>query len=64
MKLQHVPIEFVNVTWPRIEKFVSEASKYGEDYTTEQIKVYLNKLSNSMIVIDYQNSGQGRLPCL
>ena len=41
MKLQHVPIEFVNVTWPRIEKFVSEASKFGEDYTTEQIKVYL-----------------------
>lgn len=44
MKIQHVPIEFVNQTWPFVEGFIVAAIKNqgGEpEVTIEQIKLYV-----------------------
>jgi len=60
MKLQHVPLEYVISTWPKVERFVDEASKFGEDYTTEQIKVYLATGQWTLAVfVDDNNEIQG-----
>lgn len=43
LKVQHVPVQFVNQTWSKVEPFIKAAhEKFGDaEYTVEQIKVYL-----------------------
>jgi hypothetical protein len=41
MNIQHVPVEFVNQVWPKIEGFLDAAVKQQEgeqDYTLDQIR--------------------------
>jgi hypothetical protein len=41
--IQPVAVNFANQTWPLVEKYITEAQKYsGNDYTLDQIKVYVN----------------------
>lgn len=45
MNIQHVKLEYVNQTWPFVEKFISDAidNQVGEtDYTLEQVKVMVS----------------------
>ena len=40
MKLQFVPVEWVNQTWPQVEAFIASALEYSKgEYTVEQAKV-------------------------
>jgi len=42
LNVQSVPIQYVTQTWPLVEKFIDDAAKWGgDDYTLEQVKVYL-----------------------
>lgn len=44
MKIQHVTIEYVNQTWPFVEKFISDAidNQVGEkDYTLDQVQAMI-----------------------
>ena len=61
MKVQHVPVEFVAQTWPLVEKYISSAEKFGgDDYTADQIKVYLAKnLWTLLVAVDDENQVQG-----
>ena len=41
MKIQHVPLEFVNQTWPKIEQYIQVAIDQQEgqaDYTLDQVR--------------------------
>ena len=54
MKLvtQPVAINFTNQTWPLVEKYIVEAQKYsGDDYTLDQIKLYVNTGVWMLVVI-------------
>jgi hypothetical protein len=43
LSIRHVSVQYVNQAWPLVEKYISEAQKYGgDDYTLEQIKVYVS----------------------
>lgn len=43
MKIQHVPLEWVNRTWPAVEKFIESALAYsGGDYTVDQAKTFVS----------------------
>lgn len=61
MIVQHVPVEFVAQTWPLVEKHISSAEKFGgDDYTADQIKVYLAKnLWTLLVAVDENNQVQG-----
>jgi len=40
MKIQFVPLEWVNRTWPQVEAFVASALEYSQgDYTVDHAKV-------------------------
>lgn len=61
LTIQHVPVEFVAQTWPLVEKFISDAEKFGgDDYTLDQIKVYLSKgLWTLLVAVDENKAVQG-----
>jgi hypothetical protein len=45
MKVQHVPIQYVNQTWPQVEDFIRAAVDQQEndkDYTLAQVQVYIS----------------------
>ena len=43
LTIQPVNTAFFHQTWPLVEKYIAEAQKYGgDDYTLDQIKVYVN----------------------
>ena len=42
LELRAVPVHYVAQAWPLVEKYIEDAQQYGgDDYTLEQIKVYL-----------------------
>ena len=44
MNIQLVPLSLIHQTWPLVERFIADASQWGEDdYTVEQVKVYITK---------------------
>lgn len=44
MIVQHVSVDYVAQTWPLVEQFMSASEKFaGDDYSLDQIKVYLAK---------------------
>ena len=61
MKAQYVPLEYTAQTWPRVEKFVASALKYGHgDYTLEQAKLLVCMGSWLLIVaVDDNNEIHG-----
>ena len=41
MKIQYVPLEYVNQTWPLVEQYITSALEHScGEYTPEQAKVY------------------------
>ncbi len=44
MKIQHVPVEWVNSTWGMVEEFVASALEHAKgDYTVDQVKTFLSQ---------------------
>jgi hypothetical protein len=44
MKIEYVPIEWVNRTWPKVEEFVTAALEHAQgDYTVEQVKMLVTQ---------------------
>lgn len=42
MKIQYVPLEYVNQTWPLVEHYIVAALEHAQgDYNADQAKVYL-----------------------
>jgi hypothetical protein len=44
MKVQHVPVQYVNQTWPAILEFIKAAVEQqagDKDYTLDQVQVYV-----------------------
>ncbi len=42
MKIQHVPVEWVNSTWDMVEGFIVSALEHAKgDYTADQVKTFL-----------------------
>ena len=43
LTVHHVPTQFVAQAWPLVKKYISDAQQYGgDDYTVEQVQVYLS----------------------
>ena len=65
MIVQHVPVEFVAQTWPLVEKHIASAEKFGgDDYTADQIKVYLAKNLWTLLVAVDENKQPAPVPTL
>jgi hypothetical protein len=42
MNVQQVPLQYVHVAWPKVERFIASALKYSNgEYTPEQAKVFV-----------------------
>ena len=42
MKVQHVPVEWVNSTWSLVQEFIESALEHAKgDYTADQVKTFL-----------------------
>ncbi len=39
MKIQHVPVDYVNQVWPRVADYIAAALEYQDDYTVEHVKL-------------------------
>lgn len=51
MKVQHVPLEWVNRTWDMVEGYIQSALEHANgDYTAEQVKTYLTQGSWTLLV--------------
>ena len=51
MKVQHVPLEWVNRTWGMVERFIESALEHAKgDYTTDQVKTFLSQGTWTLIV--------------
>ena len=62
LKVQPVPVQFINQTWDQVEPFIKSAEeKFGNaEYTTEQIKVYLVTGQWTLLVaVDESNEIKG-----
>jgi len=43
LTVRHIPVQFIAQTWPLVEKYIVDAQQYGgDDYTVEQVQVYLS----------------------
>ena len=63
LNVQSVPIQYIAQTWPLVEKFIENAAQWGgDDYTLEQVKVYL-ALGQwiLLVVIDEQGKIHGAI---
>lgn len=61
MKIQHVPLEFVNMVWGRVEKFIVAAMEHAKgDYTAEHVKTYVTQGTwNLLVAVDDENEIHG-----
>lgn len=61
MKVQHVPIEWVNRTWDMVEGYLQAALEHAKgDYTIDQVKSYLTQGSWTLVVAsDDENKVHG-----
>ena len=51
MKLQYVPLEWVNYTWDKVEGFIASALVYANgDYTSDQAKVMVTQGKWSLLI--------------
>jgi hypothetical protein len=52
LTVRQVPVQFIAQTWPLAEQYISDAQKYGgDDYTLDQIKVYLSSGQWILLVV-------------
>ena len=64
MKVQHVPLDYVNQVWPQVEAFLSGAvdQQAGDkDYTIEQIKVCVTSGKWMLVVVLDDNNVCGAM---
>ena len=63
LKVQQVPIEYVNQIWPSVEGYISAAMEYSSgDYTVDEVKVMVSLGSWGLIVAtDDTNALHGAL---
>ena len=61
MKVQHVPIEWVNRTWNMVEGYLQAALEHAKgDYTIDQVKSYLAQGNWTLVVAsDDENKVHG-----
>jgi hypothetical protein len=60
MNIQHVPVEFVNQVWPKIEGFLDAAIKQqdGEhDYTLDQVRTLVTTGQWLLVVASTEDEG-------
>lgn len=51
MKVQHVPLEWVNRTWDMVEEYIQAALDHAKgDYTIDQVKTYLTQGNWTLLV--------------
>ena len=44
LSIHHVALQHVHQTWPLVEEYIASAQKHGgDDYTLDQIKVYVGQ---------------------
>lgn len=57
MKIQYVPLEWVNQTWPKVEAFIGAALEYSNgDYTVDQVKTLVTQ-GAWMLLVAVDDSG-------
>ena len=61
LTVRPVTQDYVAQTWPLVERFIAETLPYsGDDYTLDQIKVYLSKgLWTLLVAVDENKAVQG-----
>ena len=61
MKIQYVPLEWVNYTWDKVEGFISSALEYADgDYTIDQVRVLVTQGQWALLIaVDDERSIQG-----
>ena len=60
MKIQHVDVNYINLMWPQVEKFIEAALAYQDDYSLEHAKVFLvNGTWTLVIAIDEEGKIHG-----
>jgi len=58
MKIQHVPIEYVNQTWGSVEEFIADSIEHAKgDYTLDQIKTYVTSGAWLLVVATNDSGG-------
>jgi len=60
MKIQHVELAYVNQTWPLVEGYINSALEHGQDdYTVEQVKVFVTTGQWTLVVATEDGKVQG-----
>lgn len=55
---KYVPLQFAAQTWPRVEKYIAEALKYGHgDYTLDQVKMFVN-MGQWLLIVAIDEAGE------
>ena len=56
LTVQHVPQQYTAQTWPLVEEFIASTEKFGgDDYTLEQIKMYVTLGHWTLLVATDEN---------
>ena len=67
MKIQHVPMEWVNHTWPMVKDFITDALEQSKgDYTTEHVQALVSSGQWTLLVAvdDEKIHGAATMHCL
>jgi hypothetical protein len=67
MKIQHVPLEWVNHTWPMVKDFITDALEQSKgDYTTEHVQALVSSGQWTLLVAvdDEKIHGAATMHCL
>lgn len=59
MKVEAVPLEWVNRAWPLVESFIIEAVKHSDDYTVDQIKTFVMQGAWLLVTLSDDTGIQG-----
>jgi len=62
MRVEAVPVDWINSVWGLVEKWVSSGLEYTDSYTTDQVKVYLtNGTWLLLVIVDDEKTIHGAL---
>ena len=62
MKVQHVPLEWVNQVWPQVEGFIESALDYSNgDYTVDQARTLVTTGQWTLAVVTNEGRIEGAL---
>ena len=59
MKVEAVPLEWINRLWPMIEPFITEAVEHCDDYTVDQIKTFVTQGNWLLVTLSDDKGLQG-----